>query len=269
MPSAALRGMMGDKRPKFGSFVIEFDSPGMGQILAAAGCEYALLDMEHSGFGYDQLKRMLRGYQAARLPVIVSTIGGDYDMIARALDMGADGIQPAKVASAAEARAMLEHVRYPPEGSRGVAVGIAHDRYVPGPPAPKLRAANRDVVFFPKIETPEGIDEAEAIAALDGVDGIWIGHFDLSVAMGIPAQFDHREFHAAMCRVSAACRKHGKSLGRIYEDTETGLALHESGFDFLCCSGDSWLVRRGLNEGIMALRAACRGPRKRGTRARG
>lgn len=97
-----------------------------------------------------------------------------------------------------------------------------------GAPAPKLRAANRDVVFFPKIETPGGI---EAIAALDGVDGIWIGHFDLSVAMGIPAKFDHpRRFLEAMERTAAACARHGKSLGRIYDDTEGGLALHETGF---------------------------------------
>ena len=261
MPGAALRAMMGTRRPKFGSFVIEFDSPGMGQILKAAGCEYALLDMEHSGFGYDQLKRMLRFYQAADLPVIVSTVGGDYDMVARALDMGADGIQPAKVGSAEEARAILDHVRYAPKGARGVAVGIAHDRYVPGAPAAKLRAANRDAVFFPKVETPEAIEEIEAIAALAGVDGIWIGHFDLSVAMGIPARFDHPKFQAAMQRAVAACKRHGKSLGRIYEDTGTGVALHEMGFDFLCCSGDSWLLQRGLAAGIGALRKVCRGPR--------
>ena len=261
MPSAALRAMMGTAEPKFGSFVIEFDSPGMGHVLKAAGCEYALLDLEHSGFGYDQLKRMLRFYQAAQLPVIVSTVGGDYDMVARALDMGADGIQPAKVGSAAEARAILDHVRYAPKGARGVAVGIAHDRYRPRAPAPVLRAANRDVVFFPKVETPEGIDEIEAIAALEGVDGIWIGHFDLSVAMGIPARFGHPKFQAAMRRAGAACARHGKSLGRIYDDTETGLALHEMGFDFLCCSGDIWLVQRGLAEGVAALRKACRGPR--------
>ena len=261
MPSAALRSIMGTERPKFGSFVIEFDSPGMGQILKAAGCEYALLDLEHSGFGYDQLKRMLRFYQAAALPVIVSTVGGDYDMVARALDMGADGIQPAKLGSAAEARAILDHVRYAPQGARGVAVGIAHDRYVQGAPAPKLRAANRDVVFFPKVETPEGIDDIEGIAALKGVDGIWIGHFDLSVAMGIPARFDHPRFQDAMQRVAAACKRHGKSLGRIYDDTESGVALYEMGFDFLCCSGDSWLVQRGLADGIARLRKSCRGPR--------
>ena len=261
MPSPALRAMMGTSEPKFGSFVIEFDSPGMGQILKAAGCQYALLDMEHSGFGYDQLKRMLRFYQAADLPVIVSTVGGDYDMIARALDMGADGIQPAKVGSAEEARAILDHVRYAPKGARGVALGIAHDRYRQRPAAPALRAANRDVVFFPKIETPEGIEDIEAIAALDGVDGIWIGHFDLSVSMGIPAKFDHPNFQAAMERAAAACKRHGKSLGRIYDDTGTGVSLYDLGFDFLCCSGDSWLLQRGLGDGISALRKACRGPR--------
>ena len=261
MPRGALRAMMGTSEPKFGSFVIEFDSSGMGQILKAAGCQYALLDMEHSGFGYDQLKRMLRFYQAADLPVIVSTVGGDYDMVARALDMGADGIQPAKVGSAEEARAILDHVRYAPKGARGVALGIAHDHYRQRPAAPALRAANRDVVFFPKVETPEGIEDIEAIAALDGVDGIWIGHFDLSVAMGIPAKFDHPRFQAAMQRAASACERHGKSLGRIYDDTETGVALHAAGFDFLCCSGDSWLLQRGLSEGISALRKACRGPR--------
>ena len=261
MPSRALRAMMGTSEPKFGSFVIEFDSPGMGQILKAAGCQYALLDMEHSGFGYDQLKRMLRYYQAADLPVIVSTVGGDYDTIARALDMGADGIQPAKVGSAEEARAILDHVRYAPKGARGVALGIAHDRYRQRPAAPALRAANRDVVFFPKVETPEGIEDIEAIAALDGVDGIWIGHFDLSVAMGMPAKFDHPRFQAAMERAAAACKRHGTSLGRIYDDTGTGVALHDLGFDFLCCSGDSWLLQRGLADGISALRKACRGPR--------
>ena len=141
MPSAALRATMGTKRPKFGSFVIEFDSPGMGQILKAAGCEYALLDLEHSGFGYDQLKRMLRFYQAADLPVIVSTVGGDYDMVARALDMGADGIQPAKVGSAEEARAILDHVAMrrrarggSPSESPTTATGSARRRQRYGPP---------------------------------------------------------------------------------------------------------------------------------------
>ncbi len=264
---ASLRSMMGTPRPKFGCYVIEFDSPGIGQILAAAGCHYAIIDTEHSGFTHEQLKRLVKSFQAADLPAIVNTTTSDYDMIARALDVGADAIQPSQVDSVEEARAILDHMRYPPKGHRGVALGIAHDRYRPGTPAAKLRAANRDVVFFPKIETPAGVEAIEGIAALDGVAGIWIGHFDLSVRMDIAAQFDHPAFTAALARVASACRRNGLSLGRIVDDAATGGALYKTGFDFLCFSGDSWLLRRALSDGIGALRKACRGPRKAGVKA--
>ena len=260
---ATMREMVAVRRLKLGTFVVEFDSPGMGQILKAAGCEFAIIDMEHSCFDYDGLKRMLRYYQAAGVPAIVSTAVGDYDVIARACDMGADAIQSAKVSSAAEAREMLNHMRYPPKGHRGVALGIAHDRYRPGDTAQNLRRANRETIFFPKIETRRGIDNVEAIAALDGVSGIWIGHFDLSVDMGIPAQFDHPEFAAAMTRAARACRKHDISLGRIAEQVETGVALNRMGFDFLCYSGDIWLLRDALKAGLDTLRAECRKVKRR------
>ena len=253
-----MRNMVANRRLKLGTFVVEFNSPGMGQILKATGCEFAIIDMEHSGFDYDGLKRMLRYYQAASVPAIVSTAVGDYDVIARAADMGADAIQPAKVGSAEEAREMLNHMRYPPQGHRGVALGIAHDRYRPGDTANKLKRANRETVFFPKIETRQGIENIDAIAALDGVGGIWIGHFDLSVDMGIPAQFDHPEFTAAMKRVARACGRHDISLGRIAENVATGIALNRMGFDFLCYSGDIWLLRDALKAGLDALRAECR-----------
>ena len=260
---ASMREMVAARRLKLGTFVVEFDSPGMGQILKAAGAEFAIIDMEHSGFSYDGLKRTLPYYQAAGVPAIVSTAVGDYDVIARACDMGADAIQPAKVSSAEEAREMLSHMHYPPKGHRGVALGIAHDRYRPGDTAQKLRRANRETIFFPKIETRRGIDNVEAIAALDDVAGIWIGHFDLSVDMGIPAEFDHPDFAAAMKQVARACRKHGISLGRIAERVETGVALNRMGFDFLCYSGDIWLLRDALKAGLESLRAECREIKRR------
>lgn len=266
---ATLREMTRHRRPKFGTYVIEFDTPGMGHICKAAGCDFVIIDIEHSGFTFEQLKRMLRYYSAAEVPVIVNTPVHDYDVIARACDMGADAIQPSKVGSAEEARAIIAHMRYPPKGRRGVALGIAHDRYRPGPVAEKLRRANREVIFFPKIETPEGIENVDAIAALPEVAGIWIGHFDLSVGMGIPAQFDHPAYRAAMKRVSKACARHGRSLGRIADTPATGRALNRAGFDFLCFSGDSWLLHDGLRQGIETLRAGCDRPAKKEKSGRG
>jgi len=261
-----MRDLCSTRRPKFGTYVIEFDTPGMGHLCKAAGCDFVIVDMEHSGFTYDQLKRMLAHYRAAEVPVIVNTPVHDYDMIARACDMGADAIQPSKVGSAEEARAIIQHMRYPPEGHRGIALGIAHDRYRPGPVAEKLRTANREVVFFPKIETPDGVEDVDAIAALPDVAGIWIGHFDLSVGMGIPAQFDHPDYRAAMKRVTSACAREGISLGRIADNPAIGQALNRAGFDFLCFSGDSWLLHDGLQQGINALRVACRPKKHKATR---
>jgi 2-keto-3-deoxy-L-rhamnonate aldolase RhmA len=261
--TATMREMLATRRLKLGTFVVEFDTPGMGQIIKAAGGDFVIVDMEHSGFNLAGLKRMLRYYQSADVRVIVSTAVGDYDVIARACDMGADAIQPAKVGSAGEAREMLAHMRYPPKGDRGVALGIAHDRYRPGDTAHKLRRANRETIFFPKIETRRGIENIEAIAALDGVDGIWIGHFDLSVDMGIPAEFDHPDFAAAPKRVARACRNNKISLGCIAESVEVGTALNRLGFDFLCYSGDIWLLRDALKTGLDTLRAECRKAKRR------
>ena len=253
---ASLRQMTSKKNVKLGTFVIEFDSPGIGQILRAAGCEFVIVDMEHSGFTYYQVKRMLHYFQSAGLPVIVGTAVHNYETIARVCDLGANGVQPAKISTADEAREALAHMRYPPEGHRGVALGIAHDKYESGPVKNKLHQANKETIFFPKIETPEGIRNIDSIAAIDGVAGIWIGHFDLSVGMGIPGQFDHPDFSAAIKAVATACRTHNISLGRIAEAVKDGSALLQQGFDFLCYSGDSWILRDALRAGISGIRSA-------------
>ena len=258
MVRATLREMTRERRPKFGTYVIEFDTPGIGQICRAGGCEFVIVDMEHSGFTHERLKRILRYFQAADVPVIVNTPAHDYDMIARACDMGADAINPSMVETGDQARAIISHMRYAPKGVRGVALGIAHDRYRPGNVKRTLATANREVVFFPKIESPKGIENVEAIAALPEVAGIWIGHFDLSVGMGIPAQFDHPRFRAAMKRVTAACARNSVSLGRIANDAKTGAALHRAGFDFLCYSGDSWLLQSALGDALSALKTNCK-----------
>ena len=100
-------------------------------------------------------------------------------MLARACDMGAEGVMLPMVASADEAKKILESMKYYPEGGRGVALQVAHDDYRPGPVPQKLAAANKRTTFFAQIETADGVKNADAIAAVDGVDCLWVGHFDL------------------------------------------------------------------------------------------
>jgi 2-dehydro-3-deoxyglucarate aldolase/4-hydroxy-2-oxoheptanedioate aldolase len=197
-----MKEMAQTRRAKLGTFLVEFNTPGIGQIMKAAGCEYVLLDMEHSGFNFESLKSMLRYMQSAELPTIVRVPSRNYNHIARALDMGAEGLMLPMVSSGEEAAQIVAHAKYPSQGHRGVALQVAHDRYLPGPVLKKLRDANKRTTIFAQIETPDGVANADEIAGVKGIDCLWVGHFDLSASMGIAGQFDHPDFIAAVDLIS-------------------------------------------------------------------
>jgi 2-keto-3-deoxy-L-rhamnonate aldolase RhmA len=255
MTAHALKGMAQTRRPKFGHFIVEFSTPGIGHIIKSAGCDFALLDMEHSGFGFDTLKSMLRYMEAAELPTIVRPPSKEYHHIARACDMGAEGLMTPMVGSAEEARRIVSYMKYPPVGVRGVAPQVAHDRYRPGPVHEKLTNANQKTTLFAQIETAQGLDNVEQIAAVEGVDCLWIGHFDLSASMGIPAQFDNPRFIAAIDRCIAAARANNKALGHLVPTVDEGVRLNQAGFDFICYSGDVWVLHNALAAAVGELRA--------------
>jgi 2-keto-3-deoxy-L-rhamnonate aldolase RhmA len=255
MATPGLKQMAQSRDLKLGHFIVEFATPGIGQILKAAGCDFALFDTEHSGFGFETIKAVLRYMQAADLPTVVRVPSREYHHIARAADMGAEGVMLPMVGSPAEARAILDGLKYVPDGKRGVALGIAHDRYMPGPTMEKLAAANERTTLFAQIETRQGVENADALAAIPGVDCLWIGHFDLSCSLGIPGQFEHKDFTDAVAAVAKACRKHDKALGRLVPTVEEAVRLRQQGFDFLCYSGDVWALQGAVQAGIDEIRA--------------
>jgi 2-keto-3-deoxy-L-rhamnonate aldolase RhmA len=254
MAENRLKEMAGTRDAKFGHFIVEFATPGIGHILKSAGCDFCLFDLEHSGFHFETVKSAIRYFEAADLPVIVRVPSREYHHVARAMDMGAEGIMLPMVGTATEARTILDAVKYHPEGRRGVALQVAHDRYRPGSVSDKFVASNKRSTFFCQIETAEGVENAEAMAAIEGVDCLWVGHFDLSVSLGIPGQFDHKTFRAAIDRTVAAAKAHNKSLGRLVPTVEAGLELYGQGFDFICYSGDAWVLHNALAEAIARLR---------------
>lgn len=257
MGDYGLKQMATTRELKVGHFIVEFATPGIGQILKAAGCDYALFDTEHSGFGHETMKSALRYMQAADLPTIVRVPSKEYHHIARAADMGAEGIMLPMVGTAEQARAILDCMKYVPEGHRGVALQVAHDRYRPGPVLEKLTAANRFTTFIAQIETRDGVENADAIAAVDGVDCLWIGHFDLSSSLGIPGQFDHPDFTDAVAAVTAACKKHNKALGRLVPTVDEAVAHNQAGFDFICYSGDVWALFGAVSAAVDEIRERC------------
>jgi 2-keto-3-deoxy-L-rhamnonate aldolase RhmA len=220
MAAAGLKAMARTKTVKLGHFIVEFATPGIGHIMKNAGCEFVLFDREHSGFGFETVKSAIRYFEAAGIAPIVRVPSKEYHHIARACDMGAEGIMLPMVGNAKEARAILDCMKYHPEGKRGVALGVAHDAYTGGAVPKKLAAANEKTTLFCQIETAEGVKNADAIAAVDGVDCVWVGHFDLSVSLGIPGS-SPIEIHQGVDTVVAAPQAQ-EGLGRWCRTSRPG-----------------------------------------------
>jgi 2-dehydro-3-deoxyglucarate aldolase len=257
MNRSTLRDMVGRKTLKSGTLVWEFAVPGIGHLLAAGGSEFVFLDTEHSGLGIGALKSTLQYFEAASIPALVRPPGRSYENIARALDAGAEGLILPMVGSGDEARRIVQCAKYAPVGARGVALGIAHDRYTDGSVADKLAAANRRTVLFALVETREGAENVDAIASVDGIDGLWIGHLDLSSSLGVPGQFQHPDYLAAVERIAKAASEHNKSLGRVIDGAGEGAQLYVRGFDFIAIGTDTQLYSNALRGELDALRAAC------------
>jgi len=256
MPSRNLRSLIGTTRAKIGTFLFEFVTPGIGQILTAAGADYVVLDMEHTGFSFETVRQVVRYCQAADLPLIVRVPSQQRHHISRALDTGADGIMVPIVSSVAQAKAVLEAAKYWPDGSRGVALGLAHERFEmrSEPLLKRFAEQNERTAIILQIEDPKGAEAAGEIAALPGVDMLWLGHNDLSVALDKPGAWDDAGFTKAEQTTIAAARKHGKSAGRLAVDARQAAEFVRMGYDFVSIAGDVWLLQQAFAAGVETIR---------------
>jgi 2-dehydro-3-deoxyglucarate aldolase/4-hydroxy-2-oxoheptanedioate aldolase len=160
------------------------------------------------------------------------------------------------VATGAEAEHLVSCSRYPPHGRRGAAFGFAHDDFQGGDVVAKMAALNQRTMMIAQIETGEGLDNVEAIAAVPGIDALWIGQFDLTNFLGIPAQFQHPAYLAAVDRVLAACAKHGKAAGMLATDDAWARDYVARGFRLMAYGIDQLLLQDALRHGLDVLRDA-------------
>ena len=239
-----------------GTMVFEFPTTGIGRIAAEAGAEFVIFDMEHTGWSIETIRGLIATSRAADLIPMVRVPATEYNLISRPLDVGAMGIMVPMVESAEQAQKIVNSAKYPPRGKRGAAFGVAHDDYTGGDIIAKMASANEEVFLIAQIETATGIENVDDIAAVEGIDCLWIGHFDLTNFLGIPGQFTHPTYLAAVQSVLDACAKHGKVAGIMCGDVATGQGQLAQGFRAMAYSGDLWIYQNALRDGISALRAS-------------
>lgn len=236
-----------------GAMVFEFYSPGIAQVLRHAGAEYIIYDMEHTGTSLETIKAQVAHCRGLDIAPMVRVPRSDYHFLARALDIGCHGVMIPMVESVAQAKAIVEATHYPPRGRRGAAFGFAHDDYAPGDPLAKMKAADQRTLVIAQIETERGLDNVEEIAAIDGIDVLWVGHFDLTNFLGIPGQFDNPAYVNGVKRVVAAGRKHKKGLGFMSADTAWAKQYKKLGFNMQAAGTDHGLLMAGVKNIISSI----------------
>jgi 4-hydroxy-2-oxoheptanedioate aldolase len=231
------------ERPLAGIWVCT-GSPLVAEICAGAGMDWILIDMEHSPNGLESVLSQLQSVAAYPVTPVVRVPIGDVVTIKQVLDLGAQNILVPMVSSADDARSAVEAVRYPPRGRRGVGSSLSRsarwnrvDDY--------LASADAHVSLFVQIETAEGVDAAADIAAVDGVDGIFVGPADLSASMGLLGQQTHPDVTAAVRRTFDAVRSAGKPVGVNAFDPAVAQSYLDAGAAFVLVGADVVLLARG------------------------
>jgi len=238
----------------FGPMVMEFASPGLPQILVAAGADFVMYDQEAGCLDLATVKQQIALTRGLPLVPLVNVAWQDYPLLVQPLDCGAMGIMVPLVQTRAEAEAIARATHYPPTGSRGAAFGIAHDDYAGTDLPDAISSADARNLIMAKIETVAGVESIEAIMSVPGIDLAFLGHMDLSVSLGAPGQYDTQAFEAAVDRVIAACKMHGKHGACLVTTPEVARRWIAKGFRLIIYSTDVILLTSALRRGLEAMR---------------
>jgi 4-hydroxy-2-oxoheptanedioate aldolase len=188
-------------------------SVDIASIAYTAGFDSIYIDMEHSTFPLDAASQICLACNHLGVTPLVRVPGLDAALFGRVMDSGAMGIIVPGVQSADEALAAVRAVKHAPLGERSLAGAAPQLHYRSLPPAQTVRELDATSMVVAMIESQTGLDSADAIAAVDGVDMLLVGANDLSVEMGIAGQMDDPRIHAAFLHVIDVCSKHGKAVG--------------------------------------------------------
>ncbi|MBU4465805.1 MAG: 2-dehydro-3-deoxyglucarate aldolase, partial [Actinobacteria bacterium] len=219
-------------------------SPLVAEICAGSGLDWTLIDMEHSPNGLESVLAQLQAVAAYPITPLVRVPSADVVTIKQVLDLGAQNLLVPMISSAAEARAVVEAVRYPPRGRRGVGSALGRSarwNRVDG----YLENADAHVSLFLQIETASGVDAAADIAAVDGVDGVFVGPSDLAASMGLLGQQTHPDVTAAVLRAFESVRGTGTPVGVNAFDPAVAEMYLAAGASFVLVGADVALLARG------------------------
>jgi 2-dehydro-3-deoxyglucarate aldolase/4-hydroxy-2-oxoheptanedioate aldolase len=247
--------MIEDLKQKFlnrqsikGAMIFDFFAPGMPYVIKNSGCEFVIYDMEHGGLTLDKFKELSLISKGIALSPMIRIPEINYNYIARSLDLGANGIMIPMVNDKREALEIVKCSKYPPLGKRGAGFGFAHNEYKKENPIDIMKYANKTLINIIQIENKRGLENVEEIAKIDGVDCLWVGHFDLSNFLGVPGQFNSKLYLDAINKIVKAGKKYQKSLGIMVSTKQEMFFYSDLGFNVIAVGTEMFLLQDKISD---------------------
>jgi 2-dehydro-3-deoxyglucarate aldolase/4-hydroxy-2-oxoheptanedioate aldolase len=228
-------------------------APSTAEAMGLCGFDFLVADLEHVPVEIPELVNILRAAGCTPAQVVVRLAWNDQVMIKRALDAGARTVMLPFIQNEEEARAAVSYAQYPPLGVRGVAA--MHRGSLYGRAPDYLKRANDETAIILQLETPEAIERAGAIAAVPGVDALFVGPGDLSAAMGHIGNIGHPEVQAMIARAAQDCHAAGKPVGIVGPNPEMVQRFLDYGYDFAAIGSDLAMMIGRAGEWLGALRS--------------
>ena len=238
-------------QPPIGTWIMSA-SPLVAEAVGHAGFDWGVLDMEHSPLDLREVVQMLQAVGNTKMVPVLRVPWNDAVMVKRVLDAGATTLLFPFVQNAEEAAAAVAATRYPPEGRRGMAGMSRATRF--GTLPDYLKTANQGIGVIVQIESMAAIEALDAIAAVPGVDALFIGPADLSADMGLLGQMMHPKVMDVMTRAARRCAELGMPVGTIGGNAQEVARYRASGFGFVALGSDLGLLVGGAQAALHALR---------------
>ena len=227
-------------------------APAAAEALGCAGLDFLVVDTEHVPLDIAQTIDILRAIAGTPAAAITRVPWNDMVMVKRALDAGAHSLMFPFVQTAEEARRAVSYTRYPPKGIRGVAAMHRASRYATVPDY--LGRASEEVCVIVQLETPAALDALPAIAAVDGVDSLFVGPGDLSAAMGRLGDIAHADVQAQLARAARECRARGMPCGIVGPNPDMVRRFLDYGYSWVAVGSDMSMMLGRAQEWVGQVR---------------
>ena len=228
----------------------------IAKAMKTCGYDWLFIDMEHSSMDLDTAAQISVASQSAGITPVVRVPGFEHHHASRVLDGGAQGIVVPHVDTPETAARIVRQCRFPPLGRRSVVGGLAQLDFAAVPVGEATEAINASTLIVVMIETPEAVENVDAIACVEGVDGLLVGTNDLCMEMGMPGRVGDPAVMEAQAKVIDACRRHGRfpGLGGVYDPALMKRYI-EMGMRFVLCGNDLSMLMAGAGGRARQLRA--------------